>query len=417
MDTNIPAVQAPPFEPQVTPASELAWRAHRVQSLMRDAGLDGLLATHNPDVFYLAGVVQQAQVYIPAEGMPVLMVRKHHGRATALSGLPPDSVVPVSSLRELPGIIEANGSRPRTIGFELDVLPVTVFQAYERALTPLGAKLTDASAVLRRARAVKSTFELSQIRRAAAVADVALQAAAEHLRPGVREIELAAAFEYAARVAGHSGAVRIRAYGQEMHMGHVLAGDSGSVASFMNSPTGGHGPGPWAPYGAGARTISEGEPILIDYTGEWGGYIADQTRMLSIGPVDAFWADAYAAMREVASYIERDVRPGITSGALFEMALTKATELGYGENFMGPPEGTSPGHKVPFVGHGVGLELDEWPPLQRGTDATLEAGMVLAVEPKLIFEDKGAIGIEDTYLLTSEGLAPLTYSSREIFEV
>jgi Xaa-Pro aminopeptidase len=139
--------------------------------------------------------------------------------------------------------------------------------------------------------------------------------------------------------------------------------------------------------------------------------------MLSIGPVDAFWADAYAAMREVASYIERDVRPGITSGALFEMALTKATELGYGENFMGPPEGTSPGQKVPFVGHGVGLELDEWPPLQRGTDATLEAGMVLAVEPKLIFEDKGAIGIEDTYLLTSEGLAPLTYSSREIFEV
>ena len=95
-------------------------------------------------------------------------------------------------------------------------------------------------------------------------------------------------------------------------MGHLLAGDSGSVASFMNSPNGGTGPGPWAPYGSGTRTIRNGEPILIDYAGEWGGYIADQTRMLSLGPLDAFWHDAYAAMRDVASHLEGNVRPGMT---------------------------------------------------------------------------------------------------------
>ena len=200
-------------------------------------------------------------------------------------------------------------------------------------------------------------------------------------------------------------------------MGHLLAGDSGSVASFMNSPNGGTGPGPWAPYGSGTRTIRNGEPILIDYAGEWGGYIADQTRMLSLGPLDAFWRDAYAAMRDVASHLEGNVRPGITSGGLYEMAVARATELGYGDNFMGPPDDVSPGQKVPFVGHAVGLELDEWPPLQRGTDAMLEAGMVLAIEPKVVFEGKGAIGIEDTYLLTTEGLTPLTFSSREIVEV
>jgi Xaa-Pro dipeptidase len=384
---------------------------------MREAQIDGLIATHNPDVFYLSGVVQQAQVYVPADGAPVLMVRKHHGRAVSLTGLPASSVVPVSSLRELPDILTAGGRKPRKIGFELDVLPVTVFRAYERALQPVGAKLVDASAILRRARAVKSTYELAQIRRAAAVADAALKAAAENLRPGMREIELAAAVEQAARVAGHSGAVRMRAYGQEMHMGHLLAGDSGSVASFMNSPTGGHGPGPWAPYGAGARTISIGEPIYIDYCGEWGGYIADQTRMLSIGPVDTFWREAYAAMRDVAEHLEHTLRPGVTGGEVFELALSRATELGYADNFMGPPDDISPGQRVLFVGHGVGLELDEWPPLQRGTDAALVEGMVLAIEPKLIFEEKGAVGIEDTYLLTTEGLAALTYSSREFVEV
>jgi Xaa-Pro aminopeptidase len=83
---------------------------------------------------------------------------------------------------------------------------------------------------------------------------------------------------------------------------------------------------------------------------------------------------------------------------------------------MGPTESASPGQRVAFVGHAVGLELDEWPPLQRGTDAVLEAGMTLAIEPKMIFEGKGAIGVEDTYLLTDDGLQALTFSTREIIE-
>jgi Xaa-Pro aminopeptidase len=200
-------------------------------------------------------------------------------------------------------------------------------------------------------------------------------------------------------------------------MGQLLAGPSGAVPSFMNSPTGGSGPGPWSPVGAGAHKIQRGEPIFLDYTGEWGGYIADQTRMLSIGRLSAFWLEAYVAMREVQARLERSVTPGITSGDVFEMALKYATELGYASHFMGPPEEVSPGQRAPFVGHGVGLELDEWPPLQRGTDARLESGMVLAVEPKLIIEGKGAIGVEDTYLLTPGGLEPLTFSAREIVEV
>ena len=157
--------------------------------------------------------------------------------------------------------------------------------------------------------------------------------------------------------------------------------------------------------------------MFLDYTGEWGGYIADQTRMLSIGKLTDFWLDAYAAMREVQERLAKSVVPGVTSGDVFDMALQYATELGYAEHFMGPPDEDSPGQRVPFVGHGVGLELDEWPPLQRGTDALLESGMVLAVEPKIIFTEKGAIGIEDTYLLKEDGLEPLTISVRDIVEV
>jgi Xaa-Pro dipeptidase len=412
---------------QVTPAAELRLRASRLQAIMRAAGLDGVMATHNPDVFYLTGIVQQAQVYVPAQGEPLLMVRKHHGRASQASQLPQGRVVPVRSLKELPALIQAAGSSvgnpPARIGFEIDTLPVAVFNAYAAALQPLGTKLADASMLLRQVRSVKSEYELAQIRRAADVAETGLRAAAKHLREGATEIEVAAQVEAAMRVAGHSGAVRIRAYGQEMHMGHLLAAESGALPSFMNSPTGGRGPGPWAPYGAGSRPIRRGEPVYLDYTGEWGGYLADQTRVLSVGQLSGFWQDAYGAMREVQSHLESKVRPGTTSGQVYEAALERARALGYGDNFMGPPEEQSPGQRVPFVGHAVGLELDEWPPLQQGTTAPLQRGMVLAIEPKLIFagpgpdQPRGAIGLEDTYLLTDDGLSPLTHSSREIVVV
>lgn len=402
---------------QITPREELEARAVRLQALMRDAGVDGVMATQNADIFYLSGVIQQAQVYLPVEGKPVLMVRKHHGRARMVSRLAEEQVVAVRSLRELPGLIEAAGGRPGRIGFELDTLPVTIFQAYQKALDGLGAELVDASMLFRTARMIKSDYEVEQIRRAASVAEAGFQAAAANLREGIAEIELAVLVEAAARAAGHSGAIRMRAFGQEMHMGHLLAGAAGALPSFMNSPTGGYGPGPWAPYGAGRRPIRRGEPVFLDYSGEWGGYIADQTRMLSIGTLSGFWQDAYAATRDVQQHLERGVRPGMTSGDVYDMALRRAESLGCGDNFMGPPEEESPGQKVPFVGHAVGLELDEWPPLQRGTTAPLEAGMVLAIEPKLLYTGRGAIGGEDTYLLTGAGLESLTFSSREIVVV
>lgn len=414
-NANEYTIESVPVE--LVPASELRLRARRVQALMREEGLDGVLATHNADMLYLSGVVQQGQVYLPAEGEPLLMVRKHLGRAQASTALPSENVIDVRSLRQMPELITGGGESPRRIGFTFDTLPVATFNAYTKALSGLGAEWVDTSLLVRKARAIKSEWEVEHVRRAAQVVEAGLQAAREHLREGVTEVEVAAQVEAAMRVAGHSGTMRFRAYGQEMHMGHLLAGEAGALPSFMNSPTGGIGLGPSSPYGASIRPIGRGEPVFLDYCGEWSGYIADQTRMLSVGPLSLFWYDAYAAMRDVLAHLEERVRPGMTSGELYGLALARATELGYGENFLGPPEEESPGQRVPFVGHGVGLELDEWPPLQRGTEVTLEAGMVLAIEPKLIFTGRGAIGLEDTFLLTETGLEPLTFSSREIVEV
>src|SRR5205807_2174205 len=131
------------------------------QSAMREAGLDGLLATQNADVFYLSGVIQQSQVYVPAQGTSVLMVRKHHGRAMSVTQLGEDAVVAVRSLKELPSIMDAaGGGKPGKIGLELDTLPVTVFNSYSKALAPLGAELVDGSNVFRMVRSIKSDYEI-----------------------------------------------------------------------------------------------------------------------------------------------------------------------------------------------------------------------------------------------------------------
>src|SRR5437867_12008351 len=122
-----PTGQAMPM--QVTPAEELRSRAICLQTLMLEAGLDGVIATHNADVFYLAGVVQQAQVYLPVEGNPLLMVRKHLDRARMLSQLGDDNIVGVRSLKELPALIERAGGLLRRIGFEWDTLPVAIFNS------------------------------------------------------------------------------------------------------------------------------------------------------------------------------------------------------------------------------------------------------------------------------------------------
>src|SRR4051812_8279607 len=161
---------APEVDVHRTPSGELKERARRLRAVMREHGLDGLFATQNADVFYLSGVVQQAQVYAPVEGEPLLMVRKHPGRALADSELEEAQVVPVRSLRELPGLVErAGGATPKRIGFELDTLPVAIFNAYAKSLAGLGAELVDGSMAFKQVRALKSPYELEQIGRAAQV--------------------------------------------------------------------------------------------------------------------------------------------------------------------------------------------------------------------------------------------------------
>jgi Xaa-Pro aminopeptidase len=88
---------------------------------------------------------------------------------------------------------------------------------------------------------------------------------------------------------------------------------------------------------------------------------------------------------------------------VYTKAVDLAAAAGYEDHFMG-----CGATRIRFVGHGVGLELDEYPFLAKGQEMALAENMVVALEPKLIFPGKGVVGIENTFVVTANGLEPLT---------
>jgi Xaa-Pro aminopeptidase len=223
------------------------------------------------------------------------------------------------------------------------------------------------------------------------------------------EVELAGRLEAVARRLGHQGIVRMRTWNQEMFYGHLMAGASAGVPSYLASPTGGAGLTPAIAQGPGFKRIARHEPILLDYVGAVDGYLADQTRIFALGALPDWLVAAHQAMLAVQQTVVEAAHPGVTCADLYRLAVRTAADLGYGEHFMGrPPE------RIPFVGHGVGLELDEWPILAEQSPHHLQPGMVFALEPKLIYPGEGVVGIENMFLVGADGLERLTLTSEEL---
>jgi Xaa-Pro aminopeptidase len=265
-----------------------------------------------------------------------------------------------------------------------------------------GTDIKDVSLAIRLQRAIKSSYELGLMRRAAQFSDQVLGWVPNILRPGITELEMAGLVEAEARRLGHQGVIRMRLWGSEMFYGHLLSGPTGAVPSYLSSPTGGTGASPAIAQGPSFKPIERHEPVMVDYMFCYNGYLSDNTRIYSLGALPQELLDAHAAMLAVQAMITKVARPGITSGEIYHQALAKTRELGYEEYFMGAGD-----QRVRFVGHGIGLEVDEFPFLAAGQKLKLEPNMTIALEPKLVFPGKGVIGIENTQVVTPQGLESL----------
>jgi Xaa-Pro dipeptidase len=379
-----------------TPPAEIDRRIDKLKAQLEENSIGAALFVQRADLFYFAGTIQEAHLYVPVDEEPILMVFKSLDRAIAESSL--RRIVPLVSPKAVPDILDQYEYHiPPTIGMELDVLSANLYFSYQRLFENIN--LVDISHLIRMVRAIKSVYEIDMMRRAAKLSDQVAGRVPELLREGMTELELAGKVEAEARKLGHQGIVRMRRWGSEMFYGHLMAGPSAAVPSFLSSPTGGTGASPAVGQGPGFRPIQRHEPVMVDYVFALMGYYSDHTRIFSIGDLPDELNAAHSATLDVQEMIKKEAKAGVKSGEVYDMALERTRELGYEDYFMGVGD-----ERIKFVGHGIGVELDEYPFLAAGQKLELQEGMTLALEPKLIFPDKGVVGIENTHRVTENGL-------------
>ncbi len=384
------------------PRSEIDSRIKKLQSSMD--GIDGALLFQAVDMCYFSGTAQDGLVYIPRDGEPIIMMKRSLERAKEESPL---EVRPLKNMRNLKEDLGIKTGA--TIGLEMDVLPCSFYFRVNKALGDVS--FIDVAERIKHIRSVKSEFEIKLAKEAAQMLVEGFSTVPDHIKEGMTEVELMCRMESEMRLMGHQGSLRFRRFNSIVPIGHIMSGSSAAIPSFLASPTGGRGTSVVFPHGPGYRKIKRNEPVFVDTVGICNGYIADATRIFSLGKIEPELVEAYEASCQIEEAIAREMMPGRTARELFELSESEGARLGYGD-FLGGPVGS----KCGFVGHGVGLELDEYPVLAP-LDHEIQEGMTIAVEPKIIYPGKGVLGVEDTFLTTSSGALRLTEMPLEIWEV
>jgi Xaa-Pro dipeptidase len=391
----------------LVPHDELRRRAAALQLRLAAADIDAALVHVNADLGYVTGAILDGWCIVPATGEPRILARRAAERIAAETcweaRRAPRPAVVAAELQQL-------GAARGRIAVALDVLPAAQYLKLVDALPH--ATFVDLTHELRSVRAIKSTWELDLHRRAAEQVRDAMITVARQVAPGHTELDAQRLAEGCLRSSGHQGLIRMRRAGGEIFFGEALAGANAALPGFLDAPLGGSGLYPSLGIGSSTRELVDGDLLVLDFMGCDNGYLSDCTRVVAVGDIEAIDHDLIVAQHwctALLGELEAAVRPGVRPSDIYALALERAADAGYAGQFMGAAP-----DQARFVGHGIGLEVDEYPFFARGFDARLEPGMVFALEPKLVFAGRAAVGIEDSFVVTDDGVTALPALPRQI---
>lgn len=388
---------------------ELNSRITKLQQKLKDQNIKSGIIIQNADLFYFAGTVQAEYLYIPDNDKPILLVRSGNKRAKQETAL--EKVIEFKSSHEISDILKQEDiDLPTELGLELDILPYKTTTKLQQIFAT--DKVTNITTLIRQVRMTKSNYELQLIKRAANKLKTVPQLAQENLTTDITELELSAIIEQELRQKGHAGFVRMRGLNNELPLGVCTAGKKSTTDIKIDSICAGAGVHPSAGTGASKSKIKDNTPIILDFTATHHGYYADQTRMAVLGEPSAYLQETYAQMVQLQNELSNYLTPDYSWQDIYKQGKKLAEELEVTEYYLGYGN-----NKEKFVGHGVGVELNEFPFLASGLDFKLEPGMTIALEPKLVVPDIGTIGIENTYLVTEDQPEKLTTACEELITV
>ena len=394
MQDSLSTLVGPEGEDWRVPVSEMEERQNLLAKLLQENDIEAALVQNPVDLYYYSGGRQNASLLVKANGESRLFVRRSLSRAKFESG-GDDSP---HSVENFPRMAEFSDTIGCTPAMQFGELPHTFADKFANRI---GAT-KDCTSIIHGQREVKSPWEIQMMEDGASVQLDMFEAVTRVGGEGVSEIELVAAAEAVSRAAGFGGNVQMRRFPLQCDRGVIVAGRAGGVPSFFDSAIGGTGPHPMASMGSGFTTIKANEPVLVDLVHLHRGYVVDTTRMFVAGSLSKEWEERLEDMVAVKDVVVDVLDQGLDCSEAWRQGHSLAVELGHSDHLMGMAPDQSK-----FLGHSVGLQLDESPVVAEGFDRPLPIGGTMAIEPKVVHAE-GSIGSEDTWTRDEEGMRPIT---------
>ncbi|MDR0895124.1 MAG: Xaa-Pro peptidase family protein [Prevotellaceae bacterium] len=377
--------------------SELKLRRDKIRALMAQQNVDAALIACNVDLLYTVGRVVSGYLYLPVDASAHIFLK----RPDMPDG---ERVHRLRKPEQLPEMLNALGfAMPRRLMLESDELSHTDYLRLAACFPK--AQIVNGTPLIRQARSVKTRYEIELFRRSGILHARAYNRIPSVYRAGMTDRDLSIEIERIMRQEGCLGLFRTFGQSMEIFMGSVLTGDNAATPSPYDFALGGEGLHPSLPVGANGTPLRDGQTVMVDIGGNFYGYMSDMSRTYTIGKLSPEAYDAHQVCLAIEEDMMRHAAPGYACEALYENALLIAEQQGYADRFMGTTRHAG------FVGHGIGLQINELPVLAPRTKQTLEEGMVFAFEPKIIVPGVGPVGIENSWVVTADGVEQLTPGS------
>jgi Xaa-Pro dipeptidase len=391
------------------PLSELQTRMTRFRECMNAAHPKWAMAAiiGKINMYYFTGTMQEGILLIPRHDEAVLWVRRSYERAIAESLFP--TIKPMESFRDA---TQNNSSLPDTVYLETEVVPIALLQRFQKYFPFAHIKPLDAQVAF--IRSVKSNYELSLMEQSGRIHQRVMEKRVpEILQEGISEASLASELFSVLIEEGHHGVARFGMFETDVALGHIAFGESSIYPTSFNGPGGNYGMSPAVPVlGSRKRTLKKGDLVFIDVACGVDGYHTDKTMTYMFGKTISSKAiEEHHVCVNIQNQMASMLVPGAIPSQIYQ-TMMDSLPMGFVENFMGFGN-----RRVKFLGHGIGLTIDEIPVIAKGFDEPLQEGMVLALEPKKGIPHIGMVGIENTFFVTAQGGKCITGNHPGLLEV
>ena len=383
---------------------ELKLRRDKIRALMAQQGIDAALITCNVNLIYTYGRVVSGYLYLPLNAPARLFIKR-------LNDIEGEHIHPIRKPEQITGLLKECGlPLPVKLMLEGDELPFTEYNRLA-ACFPETEVVSCGTALIRQARSIKTPIEIEMFRRSGIAHAKAYEQIPSVYQPGMTDRQLSVEIERLMRLEGCLGIFRVFGQSMEIFMGSLLAGDNAAVPSPYDFALGGKGLDPSLPGGVSGTLLQAGQCFMVDMGGNFYGYMGDMSRVFSIGKLPEQAYAAHQTCLETQEEIVAMAKPGTVCEDMYNKAIEIVTKAGFADYFMGVDQ------KAKFIGHGIGLEINEMPVLAPRMKQELEPGMVFALEPKIVLPGIGPVGIENSWAVTTDGLEKLTLCKEEIIEL